>query len=758
MNEPRKPVLTPRLDLGVGALVPVWRAMWSRATLREDALAGAAALGPSFALALLAAQHAGLPATTALTCAVVGSAVVALAGGTTLGLSGPGLAMSLALVQIARDHGASGLALAGAVCGLLQLLLGGIGVGRFSKLVPLTVVHAFTFGMGALLVLQSLPSALGLSPPSDLDAPHVMDHLAAHVWDARLVAIAMATFCGAATWLGARHARRAPVALAAIAICAALTRLTGVDVPTLPDLPLAFPLGPLPGFPAQELTQFARSAFVLFALATLETLLSASAKEERTAGVKWDADQELIGHGIANVVLSLLGGMPAAGSIARVSVLRHAGGRTRAAALFHAIFGAMLVVAVLLADRFIPLAALAGVVVAISVPLLDHRPLRAVLRVSRFEALVLVGTAFVILFGDLLRGVEAGLLATLALAMLRVARFRAKIHRGEGGAPHQISFSGPITFLAIPELEATRARLALLDPAAGVILDVRSVLEMDFTGCQRFLSLVIDVVARGAKVAILGASPSYRSKLLATDRDRLLETRLCVTDRDVDRVLGQARAFEMRAQVVANLERFRVEVREHYTPLFDQLADGQHPHTLFVTCVDSRVTPTMLTGSHPGELFILRCLGAMVAPPGDHGLPAEGAAVEYAVGVLGVRNIVVCGHSVCGAVKAVKSGHVPDELPTLQRWLNQIPAACGDLSAHAEVDDAARAIVVRQLANLRRFPLVEERIQRGELELHAWFYDVGQAELFEWDEARQAFLVMGARNVSLFPSMPPPAP
>ncbi len=750
-------MLTPRLDLGFRALVPVWRAAWSRATLREDALAGVTALGPSFALALLAAQHAGLPATTALTCAVVASAVVALCGGTTLGLSGPGLAMSFALVQIARDFGAAGLALAGAICGLSQLLVGVLGLGRFSRLVPLTAVRAFTLGMGALLVIQSLPNALGLLSPYDLDATHVIDHVSAHVVDARLAAIAMAAFCGAATWLGARHARRAPIAILAVTACAAVTWLARLDVPTLPDLPLAFSLGTAPALPARDVLQFAQSALVLFALASMETLLSASAEEERVPGVRSDPDQELIGHGIANALLSLLGGLPAAGSIVRASALREAGGRTRAAALFHAIFGAALVAVILLADRFIPLAALAGVVIAISAPLLDHRPVRAVYRVSSAEAIVLVGTAFVIVFGDLLRGIEAGLLATLVLAMLRVARFRARIHRGNDGAPHQVSFSGPITFLSVPELEATRARLALLDPAAGVILDVRSVLVMDLTGCERFVSLVVDVIERGAKVAVLGASPSYRGQLLASDRQGLLAARLCVTDRDVDRVLGQARAFEMRAQVVANLERFRVEVREHYTPLFDQLADGQHPHTLFVTCVDSRITPSMLTGSHPGELFILRCLGAMVSPPGDGALPAEGAAVEYAVGVLGVRNIVVCGHSACGAVKAVKSGHVPDELPTLQRWLAEIPAACGDLSEHAGMDDAARAVVVRQLDNLRRFPLVRERIESGELELHAWFYDVGQAELFEWDEARGAFAVMGGHRMSDVPSLVPPA-
>jgi hypothetical protein len=111
---------------------------------------------------LLASQHAGLPATAALTCAVVASAIVALWGGTTLGLSGPGLAMSFALVQIARAHGAAGLALAGAICGLLQLLFGALGVGRFARLVPLTAGHAFVFGMGVLLVIQSLRAALVL--------------------------------------------------------------------------------------------------------------------------------------------------------------------------------------------------------------------------------------------------------------------------------------------------------------------------------------------------------------------------------------------------------------------------------------------------------------------------------------------------------------------------------------------------------------------------------------------------------------------
>jgi carbonic anhydrase len=751
MPERRKPLLAPRPDFGLSALRPAWREAYQRATLRDDALAGFASLGPSFALALFAAQHAGLSEAAALACAVVGSAIVALGGGTKLGLSGPGLAMSVALVHVARDHGAVGLAIAGALCGLVQLLLGLIGVGRFSRLLPETAVHAFVFGLGALLIVQSLPTALGLALPKDLDVPHVLDHVGAHLGGTRWAAVGMAVFCGAATWLGSRRMRRAPVALLAIAVCAAVTWGARLDVPTLPDLPLALPLWPTIGVPAKDVAQLLQSAFVLFALASLETLLSGSAEEKRVPGVHGDPDQDLIGHGIANLLLSPFGGVPVAGSIARSSALRASGGRTRAAAAFHALFGAALIVLVLVFDRLIPLAALAGVVIAVAVPLLDHRPLRAAYRVSRSEALVLVGTVFVILGGDLLRGLEVGLLATLVLAMLRIARFRTQIHRGQDGAPHQVSFSGPITFLSVPEIEATSVQLAALDPATAVILDVRSVLVMDLTGCERFVSLVLDILDRGGKVAVLGASPSIRDNLLAADRRGVLAARLCVTDRDVDKVLGQARAFEMRAQVVANLDRFRHELREHYTPLFDQLAEGQHPHTLFVTCVDSRITPSMLTGSHPGELFILRCLGAMVPPPEGDTRPAEGAAVEYAVGVLDVRNIVICGHSRCGAVKAAKSGHVPDELPTLQRWLDEVPASCGDLSGHEDADDAARAVAVRQLENLRQFPLVRERCEAGKLKLFAWFYDVAQAELFEWNEETKSFAVLAGHRLSEAP-------
>jgi carbonic anhydrase len=177
---------------------------------------------------------------------------------------------------------------------------------------------------------------------------------------------------------------------------------------------------------------------------------------------------------------------------------------------------------------------------------------------------------------------------------------------------------------------------------------------------------------------------------------------------------------------------------------------------MFITCADSRVSPGLLMGAHPGDLFIVRCIGALVPPARAAAMPQEGAAVEYGVGVLGVRHVVVCGHSKCGAIGALKKGKVPAELVTLEVWAKLATAMAGDLEVYADADEAARAVTVRQLENLMTYPLVRDRVAKGELQLHAWFYDLGAVELYEWDPARQRFAVLGADPRPT--SIPPPPP
>jgi carbonic anhydrase len=733
-------ILVPRLDLGLRGRARAWRRGADRGALLAGAPAGLAALGVSLPLALLLAPATGVSALWLMAASIVGSAVAALFGGAPLALSGPGVATAAAVAMLGAHQGPGGLALACAACGALQLLAGALGLGRFVRLVPLPVVGAFVAALGGWVVLLAAPHALGLSPPADLGALDVIDHLLAGRSDASGWALLVTALACGGTLAGRRFLPRAPVGVLVLALAAALVALTGLPVPRLPDLPLALPAAPSLAWPSAQPMHFAGWVLVLWVLASSETLLSSVAGSQRLAA-RADPDQDLIGHGLANLALAFAGGVPVTGAAIRTQALEQAGDRGGpAAGIVHALVSVPALVLVLLADRFIPMAALAGVAIAHALPLLSPAPVRAIVRASRGQAAILAIACAVMLGKGLMAGLETGLALSLMAVLLRVGRARVTVHAGLGGAPHQLTFSGPITFLTSTRLQALERELATLDPG-GVILDLRDVPTMDFTGARRLAAVVASSVDRGNRVALLGVAPACRALLLGADERGLVATRLAVTETDVDQLLERAQSFELRAHVVASFGRFREEVRERFTPLFEKLAEDQRPHTLFIGCVDSRVTPAMLTGTHPGELFVIRCLGAIVVPPGAATLGGEAAAIEYAVSVLGVRNIVVCGHSRCGAIRAVSSGQVPAGLDSLGHWLASAGPAAGDL-AGPDLDQAARQATVRQLENLRRFPQVQAGLAAGALTLHAWFYDVGRAELYEWREDQNAFTVL----------------
>jgi carbonic anhydrase len=220
-------------------------------------------------------------------------------------------------------------------------------------------------------------------------------------------------------------------------------------------------------------------------------------------------------------------------------------------------------------------------------------------------------------------------------------------------------------------------------------------------------------------------------------------------------------------RVASGVERFREATRRHYQALFKKLASGQEPHTLFITCSDSRVSPTLITTAEPGELFIHRNVGNIVPPCGADNLPAEGATVEYAVSVLGVKQIIVCAHSGCGAMRAVVEDCLSPELSCLSEWLRDARALRRKLPETVTPDEAARANVLLQVENLRTYPAVRNKIERGELKLSAWFYDISRGEIFEWDLERGDFVPVGdelARRApapkkrDTPPGLPVPAP
>ena len=194
--------------------------------------------------------------------------------------------------------------------------------------------------------------------------------------------------------------------------------------------------------------------------------------------------------------------------------------------------------------------------------------------------------------------------------------------------------------------------------------------------------------------------------------------------------------------------------------LFEQLAKGQNPETLFITCSDSRIDPNLLTQSKPGDLFILRNAGNIVPP---HGAAAggESATIEYAVSVLKLRHIILCGHSHCGAMHALLHSDKARDLPAVRAWFAHAEATrriVRESYPHLETDGLERLAVAQnvlvQIENLKTHPSVASALARRELNVYGWIYTIETGEVLTYDFNQNRFVPLTEEPP---PPLPPPA-
>lgn len=198
-------------------------------------------------------------------------------------------------------------------------------------------------------------------------------------------------------------------------------------------------------------------------------------------------------------------------------------------------------------------------------------------------------------------------------------------------------------------------------------------------------------------------------------------------------------------KLIDGLHHFQTSLFSSQRELFERLANGQAPETLFITCSDSRINPNLLTQTEPGELFILRNAGNIVPPHGASN-GGEAATIEFAVAGLGVRDIIVCGHSHCGAMKGLLNEALTADTPAVRQWLTHADAAkrivrenYSSLDGDPLISVCVQENVLTQLENLRTHPSVASRIRRGELNLHGWVYKIETGEVFAYDPSRGQF-------------------
>ncbi|MFB7878702.1 SulP family inorganic anion transporter [Nocardia sp. NPDC056064] len=509
------------------ALLPTWSA-WQPAFRApgSDLMSGLIVALVALPLALGFGISSGLGAAAGLATAIVAGALAAVFGGSRFQVSGPTGAMTVVLVPIVAEHGASGVLTVGLMAGVLLVGLAFAGVGRAVRFMPAPVIEGFTAGIAVVIALQQFPGALGVSGAEGEKVwQSAFDAVRRFLADPHATAPVTALAVALVILVGGRYLPKLPFALVTVVLATVCAGVFHLDLARIGTIPAGLPAPSLEFLRLDELTALLLPALAVAALAALESLLSATAADAMAVGTRHDPDRELFGQGLANIAAPLFGGVPATGAIARTAVNVRSGARTPLAALTHAAILAGIVYGAAGLVAHIPIAALAGVLLATTVRMVETASLAAIARASRGDAVVMGITFVVTVAFDLVTAVVIGIGFALVLAVRAVAK-EARLHQvpldesdhlGEEHAllrDHIVAYriDGPLFFAAAHRF---LLELAEVTDVRVVILRMSRITALDTTGALVLTGAVRKLEHRHITVLFSGLRPDHHRRLTA---------------------------------------------------------------------------------------------------------------------------------------------------------------------------------------------------------------------------------------------------
>jgi carbonic anhydrase len=714
-------------------------------TLRYDVPASLVVFLVAVPLSLGIAMASGAPLAAGLIAAVVGGIVAGALGGSAVQVSGPAAGLALIVADLVQTYGWRATCMITLFAGAVQLLLGVFRVARAALAVSPAVVHGMLAGVGVVIALSQLHVVLGGKPQHGALANLV--ELPAQIADKHShgVAVGLITIAVLAVWSRMpRHVKAVPAPLAALVAAALAAWVFDWNV-TRVDLSGSFTELTFPVLPQGDWHMIVGAVLLVALLAGVESLLCCVAIDSLHKGPRCDLDTELTGQGVANMVSGALCGLPVAGVIVRSTANVKAGGRSRASTILHGVWVLLFAVGLGWSIKLIPMEALAALLVFIGVQMVNLGHVRKVHGHGEVPVYILTMLGVIVL--GLAEGVLAGLALAAVLALRRLTWVTVNVRPEDDGHYHA-TISGSLTFLGVPRLTH---ELRAIPAGASVDLDL-NIDFMDNAAFEAIHNWRVDHERLGGTVDIDDVHDEWYA--MAASGARMFPAK--TPPRAPDRwwlpwahrrrrsqppsalVPEQSGPVEEECRLTAGAREFHRRTAPLVRPIFEGLAQRQQPSHLFITCADSRIVPSLITASGPGDLFTVRNIGNLVprrgAEPHDDSVVA---AIEYATQVLGVRTITVCGHSGCGAMAGLLSGGVQaGSMPGLRRWLRH-----GNHSLARFIDDEddghdtgpldrlCRLNVQQQLANLRTYRRVDEQVRTGELELVGLYFDIGTARV-----------------------------
>jgi SulP family sulfate permease len=529
-----------------------------RRTWKADLVAGLTVGVVALPLALAFGITSGLGADAGLITAIVAGLVAAVFGGSNVQVSGPTGAMTVVLVPIVARYGLDAVFVAGLMAGVLIIAAGIAGFGRYLAFIPWPVIEGFTIGIAVIIFLQQVPAALGVATPEGentavVAARAIGDALGG---DGTWWALATVGVVVAVMLVVPRLHRSLPASLLAVVVATFVVDLADAPVALIGSIPDSLPTPSLPDISMSQISQLFGPAVAIAALGALESLLSAKVADGMAGVGRHDPNRELVGQGLANLASPLFGGMPATGAIARTAVNVRAGARTRLSAITHAV---VLVLVVLVGSGLvarIPLAALAGVLMVTATRMVEVHNVRAIVRATRSDAIVLVVTAFVTIAFDLILAVEVGIAVAALLALRHVARTTVMVAEPlplldldtaeELRHDHIVTYrlDGALFFGAVQRF---LTELSEIGDVRVVILRLPELQMLDATGAQAIGEIIEELERRHVTVLIKGPRAEHERILREVGAiDRLAHERHLFTDLDAAIVHAHVHAARRR--------------------------------------------------------------------------------------------------------------------------------------------------------------------------------------------------------------------
>jgi len=708
-------------------------------------------------LSLGIALATGAPLQAGLVAAAAGGLVVGRLGGAPLQVSGPAAGLTVVTADLIQRYGWRTTCAITVLAGLVQLGLGSVRVARSALAVSPAIVHGMLAGIGITIAVAQVHIVLGGSPSSSV--VDNMRELPAQLAHPHVAALSMSalTLTLLFTWSrlpgrAGRMLRTVPAALVAVTAATATAAFAGLTLPKV-DLP-SWRSHALAGLPEGPALGIVAAVLTTTLVCSVQSLLGAVAVDKLTAGRpaqqgRSDLDRELLGQGAANIVSGSLGGLPVAGVAVRSAANVQAGAVSRDSTMLHGVWvvlAALLMVPLL---ELIPLAALAALVMAVGVQMVSLHHIRTVNR--HREVWVYAATTLGVVVLGVLEGVTLGIVTAVGVALHRLTRTRITREVGPDGV-HHVRVRGQLTFLAVPRL--SRA-LHLVPPEAEAVVELDGSF-MDHAAYEALHDWQSAHITRGGSVQLTGRTGARLTEPHVKDSRRQTSSCHCRPwtpwrnhhcESPGTRPSGGHSDGHRLASGISSFQRNTAPLVRH--ELARLAREGQRPSQLFLTCADSRLVTSMITSSGPGDLFVVRNVGNLVPPPGEEcGDDSVAAAIEYAVEVLKVRSITVCGHSGCGAMQALMNTEAGRAQTPLKRWLRHgLPSVermaaedrpgtriAGRTPADA-VEQLCLTNVVQQLEHLRAHGTVARALAENTLELHGMYFHVGEAQAYLLTEA-----------------------